>query len=76
MHGPFRWSSKWWPGAILLVILWAFAAWTSTEPVEGEIAARSNAAVKDVVLDKKRVTVAGRDVTFSAEAFSPEGPSQ
>jgi OOP family OmpA-OmpF porin len=57
----------------LLVILWAFAAWTSTEPVEGEIAARSNAAVKDVVLDKKRVTVAGRDITFSAEAFSPEG---
>ena len=57
----------------MLVIFWAFAAWTSTEPVEGEIAARSNAAVKDVVLDKKRVTVAGRDVTFSAEAFSPEG---
>jgi OOP family OmpA-OmpF porin len=57
----------------LLVIFWAFAAWTSTEPVEGEIAARSNAAVRDVVLDKKRVTVAGRDITFSAEAFSPEG---
>ncbi len=73
MYGPFRWSSKWWPGAILLAILWCFAAWTSTEPVEGEIAARSNAAVKDVVLDKKRVAVAGRDVTFSAEAFSPEG---
>jgi OmpA-OmpF porin, OOP family len=73
MHGIFRWSSKWWPGAILLVVFWAFAAWTSTEPLEGDIAARSNAAVKDAVLDKKRVTVAGRDVTFSAEAFSPEG---
>src|SRR5215510_8524725 len=75
MYGPFRWSSKRWPGAILLVILWAFAAWTSTEPVEGEIAARSNAAVKDAVLDRKRVTVAGRDVTFAAEAFSSDGRS-
>src|SRR5215468_7519753 len=73
MHGLFKRSSKWWPGAILLVVFWAFAAWTSTEPLEGDIAARSNAAVKDAVLDKKRVTVAGRDVTFSAEAFSSEG---
>jgi OmpA-OmpF porin, OOP family len=73
MHGLFKRSSKWWPGAILLVVFWAFAAWTSTEPLESDIAARSNAAVKDAVLDKKRVTVAGRDVTFSAEAFSSEG---
>ena len=73
MHGPLGWSSKWWPGAILLVAFWAFAAWTSTEPVEADLAARSNAAVKDAVLDKKRVTVAGRDVTFAAEAFSPDG---
>src|SRR5215467_9906855 len=73
MHGIFKRSSKWWPGAILLVVFWAFAAWTSTEPLEGDIAARSNAAVKDAVLDKKRVTVAGRDVAFAAEAFSTEG---
>ena len=73
MHGPLRWSSKWWPGAILLVVFWVFAAWTSTEPLEGDLAARSNAAVKDAVLDKKRVTVAGRDVTFAAEAFSSDG---
>ena len=73
MHGLFRWSSKWWPGAILLVAFWAFAAWTSTEPVEADLAARSNAALKDALLDKKRVTVAGRDVTFAAEAFSSAG---
>ncbi|MFO1109478.1 MAG: OmpA family protein [Bradyrhizobium sp.] len=73
MHGLYGWSSKWWPGAILLVAFWAFAAWTSTEPVEADIAARANAAVKDAVLDKKRVSVAGRDVTFAAEAFSPDG---
>ena len=73
MHDLYRWSCKWWPGAIALVILWAFASWTSTEPVEGDIAARANAAVKDAVLDKKRVTVAGRDVSFAAEAFSTDG---
>jgi OOP family OmpA-OmpF porin len=73
MHGLFRWSSKWWPGAILLVAFWAFAAWTSTEPVEADLAARSNAALKDALLDKKRVTVAGRDITFAAEAFSSAG---
>src|SRR5437763_6516796 len=73
MHGLFRWSSKWWPGTILLAVFWAFAAWTSTEPLEGDLAARSNAAVKDAVLDKKRATVAGRDVTFAAEAFSTAG---
>ena len=75
MRELVRWSNKWWSGAILLAVFWAFAAWTSTEPVEGEIAARSNAAVKDAVLDKKRVTVAGRDVTFAADAFSSDGRS-
>ena len=73
MHGLFGWSGKWWPGAIALVVLWAFATWTSTEPLEADLAARSNAAVKDAVLDKKRVTVAGRDVSFAAEAFSSDG---
>jgi OOP family OmpA-OmpF porin len=73
MRGLFRWSSKWWPGVIPLLIFWGFAAWTSTAPVEADLAARANAAVKDAILDKKRVTVAGRDVTFAAEAFSEDG---
>src|SRR6202049_526108 len=73
MHGFFRWSSKWWPGTIPLVILWAIAAWTSTGPLESDLAARSTAALKDTVLDKSRVAVAGRDVTFAADAFSEEG---
>src|SRR5215216_5778221 len=73
MHGLFRWSSKWWPGVIPLVIFWAFAAWTSTAPLEADLAARSNAALKDTVLDKKRIAVAGRDVSFAAEAFSEDG---
>src|SRR5882757_4955573 len=73
MHGLFRWSSKWWPGTIPLVILWAFAAWTSTIPLESDLAARTTVSLKDTVLDKTRITVAGRDVTFSADAFSEEG---
>ena len=73
MHGLFRWSSKWWPGVIPLVVLWGFAAWTSTAPLEADLAARANAALKDTVLDKRRITLAGRDVTFAADAFSEDG---
>jgi OOP family OmpA-OmpF porin len=73
MRGFSRWSSKWWPGAIPLVILWAFAAWTSTAPLESDLASRATAALKDTVLDKTRIAVAGRDVTFSADAFSDDG---
>jgi OmpA-OmpF porin, OOP family len=73
MHGLFRWSSKWWPGVIPLFVLWVLAAWTSTAPLETDLAARSTAALKDTVLDKTRIAVAGRDVTFGADAFSEEG---
>src|SRR5437899_6959452 len=73
MHGPFRWSNKWWPGVIPLVILWAIAAWTGTAPLESDLAGESNAALKDTVLDKIGITVAGRDITLSADAFSEEG---
>jgi OOP family OmpA-OmpF porin len=73
MHGLFRWSSKWWPGLIPLVVLWAIAAWTNTAPLEADLAALSTAALKDSVLDKTRISVNGRDVTLAADAFSEEG---
>jgi OOP family OmpA-OmpF porin len=73
MHGLFRWSSKWWPGLVPLVVLWAVAAWTSTSPLESDLAARSSSALKDTVLDKTKVAVAGRDITFAADAFSEDG---
>ena len=73
MHGLFRWSSKWWPGLIPLAAFWAIAAWTNTAPLEADLAARSSAALKDTVLDKTRIAVAGRDVTLAADAFSEEG---
>ena len=76
MHGLFRWSSKWWPGLIPLVVFWAVAAWTNTAPLEADLAARSSAALKDAVLDKTRIAVAGRDVTLAADAFSEEGRSK
>jgi OmpA-OmpF porin, OOP family len=73
MHGLFKWSSKWWPGAVLLVVLWAMAAWSNTGSVEADLAARSTAALTDTVLDKRRIAVDGRDVTFAADAFSQDG---
>jgi OOP family OmpA-OmpF porin len=73
MHGLFRWSSKWWPGTIPLAVFWVVAAWTNTTPLEADLAARANAALKDTVLDKARMAVAGRDVTFAADAFSEDG---
>src|ERR1700710_2133401 len=73
MHGLFRWSSKWWPGVIPLAVFWAIACWTSTPPLEADLAARSTAALADTVLDKRRIAVAGRDVTFAADAFSEDG---
>jgi OOP family OmpA-OmpF porin len=73
MRGFFRWSSKWWPGVIPLAIFWGIAAWNNTTPLEADLAARSGAALKDITLDKTRITVAGRDVTLDAESFSVEG---
>lgn len=73
MHGFYRWSAKWWPGLIPLAILWVVAAWFSTSPLEADLTASSTAALKSTVLDKTQITVAGRDVTFAAEAFSEEG---
>jgi len=73
MRVLFKWSSKWWPGTIPLAVLWGLAAWTSTAPLEADLAARSAAALKDSVLDKTRIAVAGRDVSFGAEAFSEDG---
>jgi OOP family OmpA-OmpF porin len=73
MRGLYKWSGKWWPGCVPLVILWAVAAWTSTPTLESELAARSQAALKDTVLDKTRIVVSGRDVSFAAEAFSEDG---
>jgi OOP family OmpA-OmpF porin len=73
MHGLFKWSSKWWPGVIPLVVFWAIAAWTSTGPLEADLAARSSAALKDTLLDKRQIEVFGRDVTLAADAFSEDG---
>src|SRR6202051_2148184 len=73
MHGLFKWSSKWGPGVVPLVVFWAIAAWTNTLPMEADLAGSSTAALKDTVLEKSRIAVAGRDVTFAADAFSEDG---
>jgi OOP family OmpA-OmpF porin len=53
--------------------MWGIAAWNDTLPLEADLSARSIAALKNTVLDKTRIAVAGRDVSFAAEAFSEEG---
>jgi OOP family OmpA-OmpF porin len=73
MRGFFKWSSKWWPGVIPLVVLWGFAIWTNTAPLEADLAASSADALKDIVLDKTTIAVAGRDVSLGAEAFAEDG---
>jgi OmpA-OmpF porin, OOP family len=73
MKKLFRWASKWWPGLIPLAVMWGIAAWNNTLPLEADLSARSAAALKNTVLDKARIAVAGRDVSFAAEAFSEEG---
>lgn len=73
MRGLFRWSTKWWPGAIPLAVLWVLAAWNTTLPIETDLAARVSAALRETVLDKTRIALAGRDVRLAAEAFSEEG---
>src|ERR1700749_4203194 len=73
MHGPFRWSNKWWPGVIPLAILWAIAAWSTTPVVEADLAARSTGALEASVRNKGHFAVDGRNVTLTADAFSETG---
>ena len=73
MNGMSGWARKWWPGLVPLAILWIVAIWHGTAPLEANLAARSTAALKGTVLDKTRISVSGRDVTLSAEAFSEDG---
>ncbi|HMC11741.1 MAG TPA: OmpA family protein [Pirellulaceae bacterium] len=43
--------------------------------MEADLAARSSSVLKGTVLDKTRIDVSGRDVTFAADAFSEDGRS-
>ena len=65
MHGLFRWSSKWWPGVIPLVIFWAIAAWTSTATA-GSRSGRAHRPPRSRIpfSTRRRIAVAGRDVTL------------
>src|SRR3569833_562684 len=73
MQMLFRWASNWRPGLIPLAVMWGFAAWNNTLPVEADLSARGSAALKGTVLDKTRIAVDGRDVSLVAGAFSEAG---
>ncbi len=71
--GIFKWSRRWAPGLIPLVILWALAGWNGTVPFETGLGVQGRAAIKDMVLDGASIMVEGRDIRLSANAFSEEG---
>src|ERR1700757_1028898 len=73
MRGFFRWSSKWWPGVVPLVLFWAIAAWNNTTAVEADLAGKAASAVKDIVLDKGKISAAGRELDSEGGAFAEEG---
>lgn len=73
MNRLSSWARKWWPGLVPLAFLWIGAIWTTTLPLETDLATRATGALKDTVLDKTRISVSGRDVALSAEAFSEDG---
>jgi len=73
MRGFLRWASKWWPGLVPLALLWCLAAWNGTVPLENDLAAHATASLKEAVLAQTQLTVAGRDVTLAADAFSEDG---
>lgn len=73
MRTLLRVVRKWWPGLVPLVILWGLAAWFNTVPFETDLAGRTLRSLRETILDKTRVDVAGRDLTVSADAFSVEG---
>jgi OOP family OmpA-OmpF porin len=73
MRTLLRVVRKWWPGLVPLVILWGLAAWFNTVPFEADLAGRTLRSLRETILDKTRVDVAGRDLTVSADAFSVEG---
>jgi OOP family OmpA-OmpF porin len=63
---------KWWIGLPVLLGLWIVAGAFSVGSVEGDLAARSGAALATLALDKPAATFAGRDGVVSAEAFTPQ----
>jgi len=73
MDGFWSWTRRWWPGVIPLALLWVAAVWSTTSPVERDLTTRTSAALASSVLDKTQISVSGRDVTLSADAFSEEG---
>lgn len=73
MRRFFQWTHKWWPGLVPLAVLWVAALWSTTAPLERELAARAGQALEGNVLDQTQLGVSGRDLTFAAAAFSREG---
>jgi OOP family OmpA-OmpF porin len=75
MHQPI----KWWTGLVPLALVWIIGNWVRTDAIETDLADRAKAAIANIsadVLDKPSLVVAGRDVTLSGTAFTPQGSTE
>ncbi len=69
--------NKWWIGLLPLFLIWLLANWFNTVPIERDLTSRAGEAIAgESFLNKSQISVAGRDVTVSGEAFAPTGASQ
>lgn len=66
-------ARRWWPGLVLVALLWALAVWRETGQVERDMIERARAALSDTLLVDLGLSAAGRDVTLAAAAFSENG---
>ncbi len=66
---------KWWLGLVPLIVLWIFANVFKTETIESDLRVRTTVASQrgsGNLIDKATVTAAGRDITISGSAFTPQ----
>lgn len=68
-------ARRWWPGLALVALIWAFAGWRNVGPIEQDMVALANGALKDTLLVDVKLAAQGRDVTLEAAAFSENGRS-
>lgn len=63
--------SKWWWGLLPLIVLWVLATLFTNKSISTDLANRSATSL-GAAIDSPAISAAGRDITVSGTAFSPE----
>lgn len=66
-------ARRWWPGLVLVALMWLLAVWGNVLDVETGMVERARGALKDSLLADIKLSAAGRDVSLDASAFSSSG---